>query len=261
MPQNPLALLREMFKAATDQDDAWSRQDANRGIFGDHFDETRLPPHMVYNGPDLPPVSRAPGFRKPTEVVGGPEFAREVERFFNIVPEMRGIPKKVIHGPNETAFRELRQGGLNDNDYANSNMAGQYTKWGPNAKEITISPGFDLTKPYDLQDFRDTLAHEMGHAAGYGHGPQMEQIEQLSVEEDPRLVELLSVDIDKDGWQDGLPQPTPPKLNLPETLRPQPYEPGHDDKFYQMLMEFGELNRKRFQGAKHLVNEKWNPWK
>lgn len=260
---NTIALLQELFKRATDNEDKWARKSANTGIFGDNYEEDRLPPHMAYNGPDLPPVSRAPMFRPQTEVRGGQNFANYVEDFFNKVPEMRGRAKMIQHGPTLGSINELGESGLNPLDFNDTNLNGIYSR---SRNEIGINPAL-VDNGWEFSDgsgdryfsLPRTIAHEMGHAGGMGHGPMMKLVEAIAEGGDPRLKQPALHALDT-PW-DTLPTIAagPAKTAAPEPLDPSAM-PADMERLQNLQMQLGELNRKRHQsGMTHLVNEGMYP--
>ena len=181
MPNTPLEmLLAQFYKHATDKQDAQFRQHANEGIFGDHYNEEKLPPHMVFNGPNLPPVSRAPMFRPQTDVRGGPEFANTVEDIFDAAPDMRGRSPNIQHGPTNAAIRSLQRSDIDPSRFANSSLLGVTDLQAGNHHEIGISPGLggSIDKWMGANSLPSTIAHELGHVAGYGHGDTMDGIQE-----------------------------------------------------------------------------------
>lgn len=217
MEQDPIQLLRQMYQAATNTADAHSRS------------RRPLPAHMVDVGEDLPPVARAPMYRPQTEVVGSPDVARSVDRLFTQVPDMRGRATKIIHGPNETVFNQLRYSGFGDNDYAQTNLNGNFTFTGPNKGEVTINPRLIPGEENEFGGFASTLAHEMGHAAGL---PEDSRVQFMASTQRPgtdaRILELVMND---------LPAPTAPKRGLPEPLGTEAVnsDPQHLETIFKLL--------------------------
>jgi hypothetical protein len=121
---------------------------------------------------------------QPTEVIGAPGLAQQVETLLTIAPTLRGLVDTVRSGPNEATFERLRGSGFGDDEYAQTNLFGNYVKKQPgfNRTEITINPR--LTKFYDQGRTDDerfaTLAHEFGHAAGLPHGRALNNIEGVA---------------------------------------------------------------------------------
>ena len=193
MGQNPLDVLRGLYKDIVDQDDAVSRLKARSFSIasGDYtYDKPEnLPPHMAYMGPDLPPVSLPPMSRPQTQVVGGTHFARDVDRLLTDIPEMRGRSPEIRNSPTDAVFATLRQSKFGDNDYAKTNLQGSTdlvgnrvtinpNLFGPSmAKDWTSDAHTGPTRQYYIDEydsgpgtFMGTLAHEMGHVSGLGHG-------------------------------------------------------------------------------------------
>lgn len=175
---NPLDLLRDMFQNRAQEADTQSRQKAQHWDGSFKFPKN-LPPHMVYMGEDLPPVSRAPMFRPQTEVVGGPEFARTVDTLLTQVPEMRGRSPQIVHGPTDSVFDLLRHSGFDDNDYPRTSLNGLMEI---GSKRISLNPRLKPMGDQKAFNLEGTLAHELGHTVGAEHGIEMDDIKGSTID-------------------------------------------------------------------------------
>lgn len=196
MGQNPIDFLRSAYKDLTDKADADDRWRAQTRSIGSEYptydDPSKLPPHMVYMGSELPPVSRAPMYRPQTEVLGGTDFAKDVDRVLSDVPEMRGRTTQIRNNPTDSVFGMLRRSGFRDDEYGETNLFGSTNI---KDKRVTINPtlhgqrffndpelgetrawyGKESGKPPGT--FEGTLAHEMSHVSDAPHGPVLDEIE------------------------------------------------------------------------------------
>lgn len=186
---DPLQLLRDLYKTYADRSDTEiHRFNHRRGA--------PLPRHMVEVGDDLPPVVRAPMYRPQTQVLGGPEFANQVEDFFNKFPDMRGRAPKIQHGPSSDVFKILRASGFGDNDYSKVNLLGTTNS---RTKNVTINPRLN---PQTSFDFPSVLAHEMGHVVNIrDNQKELEDTESYARQIWPRVspIEALVEALQKAG--------------------------------------------------------------
>jgi len=106
-------------------------------------------------------VMRPPMTRTPTQVVGGPEFARRVEKFMTEFPETRGRVNNITHGPTLGVMNELGNSGMGAQEYEDSNIMGLFDY---STRGISINPNL---RP-GSSDFDQTLGHEFGHAFNLG---------------------------------------------------------------------------------------------
>lgn len=152
----------------------------------------------------MPHVPPAPMFRPGTLSGPDPLVAQMLERYFKIAPELRGRVSRVQVGPDRAAMERLIDSNMKPHEYDISSMMGIFdfdtrelslnpalNKWekmndmseqikslAKAAAEVQGKPvpeGFD---EYVFPFMERTLAHELGHAAGYGHGKKITDIEQ-----------------------------------------------------------------------------------
>lgn len=185
MPQNPLDMLRDLYKTYADQHDAADRQKAQHWDGRYTFPEN-LPPHMVYMGEELPPVSRAPQFRPETEVRGTPEFARGIDRMFKGVPEMKGRASVIQDMPTEGALALMARSGFRPHEFGDTNLLGitnlhnRQVGINPTLDPDALSTTADSDTHETKEEFYPTVTHELSHLVGVGHDEQMRGVEKAA---------------------------------------------------------------------------------
>jgi hypothetical protein len=173
MPQNPLDMLRDLYKSYAEKADATSRQLA-QNYHGEYVYPERLPPHMQDMGKDLPPIVKPPMYRPQSEVLGGQEFANGVENFLTQIPEMRGRSPRIQHGPNDAVFGLLDRSDMPAHGMQGSNLNGLMTI---RDKSISLNPRLEPGGFGDGYNLEETLGHELGHTVNVSHGPEMDDLE------------------------------------------------------------------------------------
>lgn len=125
----------------------------------------------------------------PTEVIGSPSLARDVETLMSIAPILRGSVKSVTSGPTGSVMRSIANSEDLNQDASNferSNLLGQMDR---QTREVAINPrlswfeNFDTPAsflPEDPSERFATLAHEFGHAAGLDHSRELSNIEGVA---------------------------------------------------------------------------------
>jgi len=116
---------------------------------------------------------------RPTEVVGGPKLANDVETLFLIAPFLRGLVPRVVAGPTTGQVFDPE---FDNRDVFDPASNGVYF---PRTREIGIDPEiasgrvsyglaggrrYEGDSPWREAQRMPTLAHEFGHAVGYRHG-------------------------------------------------------------------------------------------
>lgn len=130
--------------------------------------------------PDAPKmrVMKPPMSRTPTEVRGGRDFARSVERLLTDVPELRGRAPVIQHGPTDAASEYLKMGGFRPDEYMRTNLLGIFDH---RNKNISVNPRLipSHDKLGNHPGFTSTVGHELGHSMDVKHGPVMDQLSKL----------------------------------------------------------------------------------
>lgn len=199
MPQNPLDLLREFVKEQSDKylntrklfDRPNTPPKIRSAILGS-TPEIKDDPNFVDITPkDVPPkwyqdandpafqpsvpmrVMRPPMFRTPTQVLGGSEFANDVERLLTDVPELRGRVKTIQHGPTSAALGNLAESKFGPQDFGRTNLMGIYD---PHQNDVGINPSLNSSlEPLNTT----TIGHEIGHSMGLYDNEKMDAFEKL----------------------------------------------------------------------------------
>lgn len=147
--------------------------------------DTGVPGWSAYPDPlnaapaGLPQVPPPPMFRNATEVIGGPKLQQSVESLLRVAPELRGKINRVQAAPTSSSMRRAMRSDIDVSDLPFSNLLGQ---WDPDNKSIYINPRITGDVQYGgfYEDpLESIIAHEFGHAAGYGHGSKIDKLEVL----------------------------------------------------------------------------------
>lgn len=190
---NPLQLLQDFFKnqAAINVEQRKKWQGAESEPLRQHFNaDTKIEddPNFVDITPKLPwwaaddlmnpkmHVMKPPMSRTQTEVLGGTDFARGVDRLMTDVPELRGRVPRIQHGPTDAVTEELAPH-LKPHQYPGTNLAGMYDH---QKRDISINPYLDPADDARPEaQFTTTVGHEIGHGMNVQHGPVMDGLHEL----------------------------------------------------------------------------------
>lgn len=107
-----------------------------------------------------PPVPPPSSFIPDPFVVGTPHEARLAKTLLDLDPIAKQNVGSITYGPTNASMRQMVDSGLTIDRFGSTNLQGVYDHLGNNP--IGINP--------NLRDVESlpTLAHEIGHAAGYG---------------------------------------------------------------------------------------------
>lgn len=144
---------------------------------------------LTRTGDPASPLSRlGQNLPTPTEVIGSPSLARDVEMLMSIAPFLRGSVKSVTSGPTGGVMWHIaRNENLNRdaNNFDHSNLLGQIDF---KTREVALNPRLswfeDPNTPASAGEEPSmrfaTLAHEFGHAAGLNHSRELSNIEGVA---------------------------------------------------------------------------------
>lgn len=142
----------------------------NRAFLSDSKFPRTEDPLQVDPGGELPLVRRPGLFRTPTEVIGGTDFARAVDRLTTDVPDLKGRMKKIVHGWTPGVMEVLDRRKIPVESFPSTNLMGLHSL---TEREIAVNPSQDASR----SDFQTTLGHEFGHGLGIKHGPYLDALE------------------------------------------------------------------------------------
>lgn len=135
-----------------------------------------------HDNPDLPSVPHPGGFR-PDPLTGPMQSTGQaVHQLLRIAPDLRGRFSQVTTAPNLGTMIETDRAQMDTRNVDFSNMNGQFT-YGDRAiwlrpKHLQDELAATSTEyPYN-NNFEQVLGHEAGHAAGYGHGKELDSIQR-----------------------------------------------------------------------------------
>lgn len=131
-------------------------------------------PIDALNNPNLPPVPHPGGFRPDPLVVGTPRLGNDVNELFHLAPELRGRVNTISTAPTPSVMNSMMNAKMDPILSNQLNIIGLHTpkQQGFPTSEVwlrsdnTYPPGHSL---------KQTLTHEMGHAAGWKHGPPKDE--------------------------------------------------------------------------------------
>jgi hypothetical protein len=121
--------------------------------------------------PDLPPIERAPMFRKQTPLIGvGTDQARQIGQLYNLAPQLRGRAPSITSGYGPMYINDLLKAANSDDPeqrYLGKRFLEQQT---PHNIQGSTSVGIDapigaveVGEHMDNRDWIGTLAHELQH--------------------------------------------------------------------------------------------------
>lgn len=144
-------------------------------------------PLDALGSPDLPAVAKPPMFRADTPVIGSREFQSAVEKILHIAPEMRGRAPVIRQGPDAsvmTMFDRDIPTATHDSTYGYDGHQNILGTTDNATKAVTVNPSLESGQPTYYRDAtaEPIIAHELGHVAGYHHGPKIELMERLANE-------------------------------------------------------------------------------
>ena len=138
------------------------------------------PAPTQWQSDELPPVKRPGMFSPDPTIVGDPMFVQMAHRMLKMAPELRSRTPNIMQGPNED-FMELMDASPKvahlkaspDYGYGAINKLGLTNM---RTGKISVNPGI----AHEPGITGAVMAHELMHAGGHDHGPEVEAAEQAA---------------------------------------------------------------------------------
>ena len=132
----------------------------------------------AHDNPELPAVAHPPMFR-PDIPSNNPDVGRALYELLQIAPDLKGRTPRVWTSPTRSVMEDAIDSSYPIERLPMSNLNGQMDI---RNKEVWINPSLIRGAGWrgNPGDLEKTLAHELGHTAGYGHEPDLEDIELLA---------------------------------------------------------------------------------
>lgn len=155
-----------------------------------------LGPFYPQTNPNLPPIEVPPMMRPQTKLIGLGQFeAQELEKLYNLAPQLRGRVPSITSGYGSMYVRDLLEqansggiGGYNAKRYLEKPTS--LTTQGMTSLGFTSPEGSIEIGPHlDERDWVGTLAHEFQHALGLKRQNQIQNsptnFKEIAIKEDP----------------------------------------------------------------------------